>query len=82
MTEIVVVDSIASAVLNMGAFFFSFALATVLWIILVAVDPIEDPSDNYYIFVSSVSHNQRLLRIALTLPLRAFVEVGRLRQRR
>lgn len=52
VAEIVVVDSLASAVLNMGAFIFSLALATIPWIALVVVDPIEELTDTYYIYVS------------------------------
>ena len=55
MTEIVVVDSLASAVLNMGAFIFSLALATIPWIALVVVEPIDELSDTYYVYVSYAS---------------------------
>ena len=59
VTEIVVVDSLASAVLNMGAFIFSLALATIPWIALVVVEPIDELSDTYYIYVSHASPLKR-----------------------
>lgn len=54
--EIVVVDSLASAVLSMGAFIFSLALATIPWIALVIIEPLdEEPlSDSYYAYTGGL----------------------------
>ena len=64
VTEIVVVDSLASAVLNMGAFIFSLALATIPWIALVVVEPIDELSDTYYVYVSHASPLELLVQAA------------------
>ena len=68
VTEIVVVDSLASAVLNMGAFIFSLALATIPWIALVVVEPIDELSDTYYVYVSHASPLELLLAFLFRMP--------------
>ena len=46
--ELVVVDSLASSVMSMGAFVFSVGFATIPWIALVLVNPPDDMDSTYF----------------------------------
>ena len=52
--ELVVVDSLASSVMSIGAFIFSIGLATIPWIALVVINPPDDMDGTYFAYTGGV----------------------------